>query len=103
MKKALIKIHNIDAGIFSQHDDGSFQFDYLSDYSGPEISLTMPRSQQSYLFDSFPPFFDGLLPEGNQLEGVLKFNKIDRLDYFSQLIAVGQDLVGAVTVSAIHE
>ncbi len=42
----------------------------------------------------FPPFFDGLLPEGYQLEGLLKFGKFDRNDLFSQLMAIGEDMVG---------
>ncbi len=54
-----------------------------------------------YTYASFPPFFDGLLPEGNQLDGLLKIRKIDKDDYFSQLMAVGGDLVGAVTVEEI--
>ncbi len=38
----------------------------------------MPVSDKVYEFSSFPPFFEGLLPEGYQLEGLLKFGKIDR-------------------------
>ena len=57
--------------------------------------------QKKYTFNKFPPFFEGLLPEGIQLEGLLKLNKIDRNDLFSQLIAVGDDVVGAVTVKEI--
>jgi serine/threonine-protein kinase HipA len=30
---------------------------------------------------------------------LLKLNKIDKHDYFSQLIAVGGDMVGAVTAT----
>ncbi|MBB5347525.1 HipA-like protein [Desulfoprunum benzoelyticum] len=36
-----------------------------------------------------------------QLEGLLKQRKIDRDDKFSQLVAVGTDTVGAVTVAEI--
>ena len=61
----------------------------------------MPTTQKVYKFNNFPPFFDGLLPEGIQLEGLLKIKKIDRSDYFSQLIAIGEDTVGAVTVKEI--
>jgi serine/threonine-protein kinase HipA len=61
----------------------------------------MPPSQMIYEFDSFPPFFDGLLPEGYQLDGLLKFAKIDRNDLFAQLVTVGDDLVGNVTVKEI--
>jgi serine/threonine-protein kinase HipA len=35
------------------------------------------------------------------LDGLLKFGKIDRNDFFSQLMAVGDDLVGNVTVKEI--
>ncbi|MQY80452.1 MAG: toxin HipA, partial [Bacteroidetes bacterium] len=54
-------------------------------------------------FDEFPPFFDGLLPEGFQLEALLKQKKIDRDDLFIQLITVGEDLVGAVTIKESDE
>ena len=58
----------------------------------------MPVRSEPYIFEEFPPFFDGLLPEGLQLEGLLKQKKIDRDDKFSQLLAVGADTVGAVSV-----
>jgi serine/threonine-protein kinase HipA len=58
----------------------------------------MPIRNEPYLFPGFPPFFDGLLPEGVQLESLLRRKKIDKNDYFSQLVAVGADMVGSVTV-----
>ncbi|MBR9980830.1 MAG: HipA N-terminal domain-containing protein, partial [Desulfatitalea sp.] len=51
-----------------------------------------------YEFETFPPFLEGLLPEGYNLEALLRALKIDRQDLFSQLLAVGTDMVGAVTV-----
>jgi len=63
----------------------------------------MPTKEKVYKFDMFPPFFDGLLPEGTQLEGLLKLKKIDKYDYFSQLIAVGNDMVGVITVKEVAE
>lgn len=99
MRKAIVYINNIEAGAFFELDFlKSYRFQYLHGYSGEAISLTMPVSQRIYEYASFPPFFDGLLPEGHQLEGLLKFGKIDRNDLFSQLIAVGDDLVGNVTL-----
>lgn len=103
MKKAKILIYNQPAGILSQQDDGSFVFRYNDDYIDTPIALTIPVRDEPYLFKTFPPFFDGLLPEGPQLEGLLKQRKIDKNDYFSQLIAVGGDLVGAVTVETFDE
>ena len=40
----------------------------------------------------------GLLPEGPQLEAILRKHKIDRADCFRQLIIVGQDVVGSLTI-----
>ncbi len=98
MRQAIVKVHDLDAGILTQMDDQRYRFEYHKGYMGMPVSLTMPIREAAYEFDSFPPFFDGVLPEGGQLEGLLRIRKIDRHDYFSQLLAVGQDLVGAVTV-----
>ena len=46
--------------------------------------------------------FEGLLPEGMMLEALLRKYKIDRNDYFGQIIMVGQDVVGAVTVEELR-
>ncbi len=77
---------------------GGFRFSYSPDYIGPPISQTMPVRNGSFEFDSFPPFFDGLLPEGFQLEALLRQRKLDRNDCFGQLLLVGADTVGAVSV-----
>jgi serine/threonine-protein kinase HipA len=61
----------------------------------------MPSQQREWHWAGFPPFFDGLLPEGSQLDALLKIKKIDRTDYFGQLMAVGADLVGDVIVEPI--
>jgi serine/threonine-protein kinase HipA len=98
MRKANIFVHDVHAGFLQELEPGRhYRFDYLQSYTGPPVSLTMPIASQSYTFDSFPPFFEGLLPEGAMLDGLLTRLKIDRQDYFSQLIATGEDLVGAVT------
>ncbi len=99
MRKAEVCMHGKVAGVLQVIEDGkSYRFSYLQNYEGPSISLTMPVEKKEFIFDQFPAFFDGLLPEGILLDGLLKQCKIDRYDYFSQLIAVGNDLVGAVTV-----
>lgn len=104
MRKAKVLVNGIAAGILSETEPGTkYVFEYPDGYKGLEISRTMPIDQQVYNFNNFPPFFDGLLPEGLQLEGLLKIRKIDRNDYFSQLLAVGEDLVGVITVKEIPE
>lgn len=98
MKKAIIFVHNKRAGILSVNTTGGYEFAYDENYAGEPVSLTMPLSTKIYSFVKFPSFFEGLLPEGIMLEGLLKIGKIDKNDYFAQLIATGNDLVGAVTV-----
>jgi serine/threonine-protein kinase HipA len=63
----------------------------------------MSVSNKEYTFDEFPPFFDGLLPEGVMLEGLLRKAKLDNYDLFGQLMRVGGDMVGSVTVEEIYE
>lgn len=100
MRKAEVYMNGSLAGFLTESDIG-YQFEYESDYSGDPVSLTMPVAGKKFSFKNFPPFFDGLLPEGQLLEGLLRQHKFDRSDYFSQLCAVGNDLVGAVTVKEI--
>ena len=101
MRKAIVAVHGKRAGILVENDDKTYSFIYDDGYFGEPVSLTMPLDKKVYEFDAFPPFFDGLLPEGFELEALLKNYKIDRHDYFEQLVTVGADLVGAVTVEKI--
>ncbi|KTC97457.1 HipA protein [Legionella geestiana] len=102
MRTAMVAVNGINAGILEELPDGKYQFIYLDDYHGAPVSLTMPLTKKNYVFDRFPPFFEGLLPEGMMLEALLRKNKIDKNDYFSQLTAVGQDVVGAVTIEELR-
>jgi serine/threonine-protein kinase HipA len=88
------------AGTLREEEDGTFSFYYEAGYQGPPVSLTMPVRSEPYIYTRFPPFFEGLLPEGYQLEALLQKAKLDRHDYFAQLVQVGADLVGSVTVEA---
>lgn len=102
MRTAKVFICGEEAGHLTEMIFGAeYRFEYNDGYSGSPVSLTMPVSQKIYSFGHFPPFFDGLLPEGHQLDGLLKQQKADRNDLFSQLMLVGNDMVGAVTVKEI--
>lgn len=104
MRRAIVFVHGKRAGILAESSANHYSFEYDENYEGAAVSLTMPTRQKNYGYTSFPPFFEGLLPEGVQLEGLLRIGKIDKRDYFSQLIATGNDLVGSVTVKlADHE
>jgi len=104
MRKAKVFVNGIEAGVLSEIEQGAeYVFEYNEGYDGLEVSRTMLPSQKKHKYNKFPPFFEGLLPEGIQLEGLLKLNKIDRNDLFSQLIVIGEDMVGAVTIKEIIE
>lgn len=66
MRKAIVYQHGVAAGYLIEKGK-TYEFHYLADYKGIAISL---------IFESFPPFFDGLLPEGYMLESLLKRCKI---------------------------
>ena len=103
MRKAIVLVHGKRAGVLTEFTSNDYNFEYDEDYDGDAVSLTMPTNHKKYGYKYFPPFFEGLLPEGVMLEGLLRIAKIDQKDYFSQLIATGNDLVGAVTVKLMED
>jgi serine/threonine-protein kinase HipA len=102
MKKARVLVNGVFAGILEELNNNKYSFIYEENYKGPPVSLTMPIKNKRYDFDKFPPFFEGLLPEGEMLEALLLKYKLDKKDYFSQLLKVGKDVVGAVTIEGLE-
>jgi serine/threonine-protein kinase HipA len=89
------------AGVLEARDNGSYRFTYEPGFRGEPVSLTMPASQPVWEFPRFPAPFEGLLPEGVQLEALLRIRKLDRDDLFGQLLAVGHDVVGSLRIEAV--
>ncbi len=103
MRVAKICLHDEPAGLLKEIEyRKKYVFEYFPNYDGAVISVTMPKGKV-YEFDKFPAFFEGLLPEGENLEELMRTLKIDRRDYFGQLIAIGQDTVGAATISKVED
>ncbi len=101
MRKARILVNNIEAGILEALGNNKYKFTYHTNYHAAPVSLTMPITQKNYEFAQFPAFFEGLLPEGILLAALLRKYKLDQHDYFSQLIKIGEDTVGAVTIEEV--
>lgn len=98
-KRARVLVGRLLAGHLIEYEQGKkYEFRYLNGYRGPQISLTMPTTQQVYSFDEFPPFFEGFLPEGIMFEFLLKKTKLDASDRFEQLVLLGKNLVGNLRV-----
>ena len=103
MRRAKVFLNDVEAGVLEERIPGKeYVFRYNDSYHGDPVSLIMPVEQREFAYDRFPPFFEGLLHEGIMLDGMLRQLKIDRDDLFSQLVAVGKDMVGAVTVEEIE-
>jgi len=98
MRKAEVCQQGKLAGILEEIDPHHYRFSYAPGYRDQPVSLSMPVRQTVYEFDKFPPVFEGLLPEGLQLEAMLRQYKIDKKDLFQQLLVVGQDVVGSLTI-----
>lgn len=101
MKRAHIYQQDQLAGVLEARDDGSYRFTYEPGFRGEPISLTMPTSQAVWEFPNFPAPFEGLLPEGVQLDALLRIRKLDHQDLFGQLLAVGHDVVGSLRIEPI--
>ena len=100
MKLAHIYQQSQFAGLLEARDDGTHRFTYDPAFHGEPVSLTMPTSQRVWEFPRFPAPFEGLLPEGVQLDALLRLRKLDRNDLFGQLLAVGRDVVGSLRIEA---
>jgi len=108
MRQAIILYKEEEAGLLTQHDDGSFSFRYndtwLSDNKNPSISLTLPKTKQEYQSKHIFPFFYNMLPEGSNKQVVCKYNRIDESDYFGLLMTTAKnDNIGAVRVSVFNK
>ena len=108
MREASVLFRDEEAGILTQHDDGSFTFCYhdawLVDKDKPNISLTLPKIEQQFHSEFLFPFFYNMLPEGSNKQVVCKLNKIDTTDYFSLLMTTAKiDSIGAVRVIKIDK
>lgn len=90
------------AGVLERLESG-YRFQYDADYKGPPVFLNLPLRAGSKTWEPFPPGFDGLLPEGVLLEQLLVAGKLDRSDKWGQLMAVGGDLTGFLSVISEKE
>lgn len=98
MKAARVYQQKQPAGLLEARADGSYRFSYEEGYRGEPVSLTMPVTTRVWEFRGFPAPFEGLLPEGAQLDALLRQRKLDRGDLFGQLLAVGRDVVGSLRI-----
>jgi len=108
MRAAKVLYKDEEAGVLTQHDDGSFTFRYhdiwLTDNEKPGISLTLPKDEQPFHSKYLFPFFYNMLPEGSNKHVACKLNRIDKEDYFGLLMTTAKyDSIGAVRIVKIEK
>ena len=107
MNKAEVYRNGEQAGILTKHANGSYEFRYEDEWFAkndrPAISLTLPKTQQTYLSKVLFPFFFNMLSEGANKQLQCRQLKIDENDHFSLLLATAsQDTIGAITVRSLQ-
>ena len=50
MRQAIVKVHDLEAGVLTETDDQEYRFTYHQDYIGSPVSLTMPVHTEGYAF-----------------------------------------------------
>lgn len=89
------------AGTLTKTRDG-FIFTYDEIYLAsrcPAIALTLPKRQEPYKSKELFPFFEGLLPEGENRKLFCMSLKIDPRDSYRLLLKLaGKETIGAITV-----
>jgi serine/threonine-protein kinase HipA len=102
MRQAKIFYKDIQAGLLTETDEGTYQFQYAPGYvkAFPDqfITFTMPVTEQAYTEKRLFPFFEGLIPEGWLLDIASKSWKINLNDRMGLLLACCHNCIGAVSV-----
>ncbi|OYT10961.1 MAG: phosphatidylinositol kinase [Bacteroidetes bacterium 4572_112] len=106
MRQVKVLFKNEEAGILTQHDDGSFTFSYndnwVTDSTKKAISLSLPKTKKEHYSKILFPFFYNMLPEGSNKQIVCKQHRIDKDDSFGLLIITAkEDNIGAINVQKI--
>lgn len=96
------------AGVLIEHNPKDYEFRYddawFANDKLPAISLTLPKTRQTYRSDHLFPFFFNMLSEGVNKKLQCRQLKIDENDHFGLLAATATyDTAGAVTVKPVKE
>jgi len=93
--------HDYAIGHLTRSDDLSLEFDYTSAYledeSAVPISLGLPLLEGTLADKQCRAFFQNLLPENDQVEGLITREGLERNDIAGVLFHLGADCSGAVS------
>ena len=106
---AIVYVKGTPAAMLTRHSQkGSrhYELQYLPEYLEQPtchmVCYQMPPRQEPYYSEYLFPFFESLLPEGENLERICAELKLDEHDRFSQLLMLARyDTIGDVTVQEV--
>lgn len=108
-EKVIVYVKGTPAAVLTRHSQkGSrhYELQYLPEYLEQPtchmVCYQMPPRQEPYYSEHLFPFFESLLPEGENLERICAELKLDEQDRFSQLLRLARhDTIGDVTVQEV--
>jgi serine/threonine-protein kinase HipA len=108
MRKAKVYRNGLFVGELTEHTRKQYSFTYdeawFYDGTKPAVSLTLPKTQQTYNSEYLFPFFFNMLSEGVNKKLQSNLLRIDENDHFGLLIATAQfDTIGAITVQPVED
>jgi serine/threonine-protein kinase HipA len=108
MRKCVVYIKGIKAGILEETEERKYVFTYLPEYMtvhpDQPVCLAMPVREDPYQSDHLFPYFYNMLSEGANRRMQSMLLHIDEQDDFGILIATAQtDTIGSVTVKPIGQ
>jgi len=102
MRQIKILVNSELAGILTEVSKTRYEFQYVDTYTGPPVSVTLPKRKEVYVSEYLFPYFTNILPEGANRKTLCMLKKIDEKDYFGMLMALaGADFIGAVGVENV--
>lgn len=109
--KAIVYVKNVPAAVLIKHSHPgkpSYELQYLPEYLERTpchmVCYQMPPRAEAYRSEHLFPFFESLLPEGENLQQLCRKLKLDEHDRFAQLLQLAcHDTIGDVTVQETDE
>lgn len=109
-KRAIVYVKGTPAAVLTRHSQAGawhYELQYLPEYleqpTCHTVCYQMPPRQEAYHSEHLFPFFESLLPEGENLERICDVLKLDEHDRFSQLLRLARhDTIGDVTVQEVN-
>ena len=109
--RAIVYVKGEPAAVLIKHElqgDMRYEMRYLPEYLERTpchmVCYQMPPRAEAYYSAELFPFFESLLPEGENLQRICQELKLDEDDRFAQLLRLARhDTIGDVTVHPWNE